>query len=283
MYKDQSRRMQHGSLLRLSQPSPRPDARLMNESSSTTITNDELEHFSFEYDTAESLLVDLVPVIETLASEGIRKPQDISRRLNADGWNTACGEPWTPRLVAFLLQFMFEPARIAQRKAKIEQSSSQREPDKAELHDSEIHNLGTVDGNLTSWRSPKGKETAGGGSNRNSEDCPGSKQQPRSAQNSGSGPAALWTLGGAPMSPRAIAQKAAAGRGMIADDWISEAIIAHARVDLVDEPSNDEKSSEPAPVGPEIAAILTELQARVAKLEAESQISPIARLFGRKR
>lgn len=36
-----------------------------------------------------------------------RKPVDVSARLNGEGYKTADGAAWTPRLVSFLLAFMF--------------------------------------------------------------------------------------------------------------------------------------------------------------------------------
>jgi hypothetical protein len=49
----------------------------------------------------------LEPVVKFYAREHTRKPVDVSRRLNAEGYRTASGELWTPRLARFLLALMF--------------------------------------------------------------------------------------------------------------------------------------------------------------------------------
>ncbi|TPK87010.1 hypothetical protein FJ936_06585 [Mesorhizobium sp. B2-4-13] len=49
----------------------------------------------------------LGPVVKSYARSGIRKPRDVVVHLNKDGYKTAAGAPWTPRLVHFLLALVF--------------------------------------------------------------------------------------------------------------------------------------------------------------------------------
>jgi hypothetical protein len=64
-------------------------------------------HFSSDTVGLGELLAKLLPVVKAYARAQIRKPVDVSPRLNAEGYMTAEGVPWTPRLVHFLLALMF--------------------------------------------------------------------------------------------------------------------------------------------------------------------------------
>ncbi len=63
-------------------------------------------------------MADLLPVVRGFAKAGFRKPDDVSRLLNKNGWKTACGEPWSPRLTAFLLTYLFSGEGKATAKAR---------------------------------------------------------------------------------------------------------------------------------------------------------------------
>lgn len=57
------------------------------------------------------LFAKLGPVVKAYARDQTRKPVDVSRRLNAEGYKTAEGAAWTPRLVHFLLALMFNDSK----------------------------------------------------------------------------------------------------------------------------------------------------------------------------
>jgi hypothetical protein len=67
----------------------------------------EMVHFRFGATSPEVLSKRLSPQIRDFARSGIRKPADVSRALNAAQVRTACGDKWTPRLVAMLLHLIF--------------------------------------------------------------------------------------------------------------------------------------------------------------------------------
>jgi hypothetical protein len=96
------------------------------EKSGYDMTKAEMVHFDNKRVALADLFRKLEPVIKKYAREGTRKPKDVTLRLNADGFRTADGAKWTPRLVYFLLALMFndtpspknhEPETAAQKRA----------------------------------------------------------------------------------------------------------------------------------------------------------------------
>jgi len=71
------------------------------------LTEPEAKHFHSKLISVAKLCERLQPVVKRYAREGTRKPRDVSVRLNFDGFRTAVGEKWTPRLTYFLLGLIF--------------------------------------------------------------------------------------------------------------------------------------------------------------------------------
>jgi hypothetical protein len=71
------------------------------------LTESEMVHFNSDAVGLGALFAKLEPVVKAYARAQTRKPVDVSLRLNAEGYKTAAGGPWTPRLVHFLLALMF--------------------------------------------------------------------------------------------------------------------------------------------------------------------------------
>ncbi len=71
------------------------------------MTEAEMGHFNSDAMGLGELFAKLEPIVKTYAREYTRKPPDVARRLNAEGYRTAIGAQWTPRLVGFLLALMF--------------------------------------------------------------------------------------------------------------------------------------------------------------------------------
>jgi hypothetical protein len=71
------------------------------------LTEAEMVHFNSAAVGLVKLFAKLEPVVKDYAREQTRKPVDVSLRLNVEGYKTAAGVPWTPRLVYFLLALMF--------------------------------------------------------------------------------------------------------------------------------------------------------------------------------
>jgi len=93
-----------------SQPKSRrliPAFRTNERDSREPMTAAEMAHFNSEKVGLGELFARLEPVVKAYAREHTRKPPDVARRLNADGYRTADGAAWTPRLVRFLLALMF--------------------------------------------------------------------------------------------------------------------------------------------------------------------------------
>jgi hypothetical protein len=67
----------------------------------------EMVHFNSDAVGLGPLFAKLEPVVKAYARDQTRKPVDVSLRLNAEGYTTAAGAAWTPRLVHFLLALMF--------------------------------------------------------------------------------------------------------------------------------------------------------------------------------
>lgn len=96
-------------------PSPRVQRPALTQRSprkKAVIAKNELVHFTFGGRSKARMLDDLEPLVWQLAKSGYRKPGDVARLLNRQGVNTACGEPWTPRLAQFLLEDLFERDRL---------------------------------------------------------------------------------------------------------------------------------------------------------------------------
>ncbi len=77
------------------------------------MTKAEMAHFDNKKVTLADLFGKLEPVVKSYAREGTRKPRDVANRLNAHGYRTALGSKWTPRLVYFLLNLMFNDKPIS--------------------------------------------------------------------------------------------------------------------------------------------------------------------------
>jgi hypothetical protein len=71
------------------------------------MTEAEMVHFNSDTVGLGPLFAKLEPVVKAYARDQTRKPVDVSLRLNAEGYTTAAGAAWTPRLVHFLLALMF--------------------------------------------------------------------------------------------------------------------------------------------------------------------------------
>jgi hypothetical protein len=71
------------------------------------MTEAEMVHFNSDAVGLGQLFAKLEPIVKAYARDQTRKPVDVSRRLNAEGYKAADGALWTPRLVHFLLALMF--------------------------------------------------------------------------------------------------------------------------------------------------------------------------------
>jgi hypothetical protein len=79
--------------------------------SRSPMTEAEMTHFNSDAVGLGELFAKLEPVVKAHARAQTRKPVDVSLRLNAEGYKTAAGAPWTPRLVHFLLALMFNDSK----------------------------------------------------------------------------------------------------------------------------------------------------------------------------
>jgi hypothetical protein len=91
---------------------PKPPARTYD------ITRAEMGHFHSKKTTVQQICDKLMPVVRAYARAGIRKPRQVSERLNMDGHRTVQGARWTPRLTYFLLGLIFMPNRESTGNAK---------------------------------------------------------------------------------------------------------------------------------------------------------------------
>ncbi len=82
------------------------------------MTEAEMVHFNSDVVGLGPLFAKLEPVVKVYARDQTRKPVDVSLRLNAEGYTTAAGAAWTPRLVHFLLALMFNDPK-ADRKPEV--------------------------------------------------------------------------------------------------------------------------------------------------------------------
>lgn len=80
-------------------------------SSKYDMTKAEMVHYHSKKISVADFCDRLEPIVKGYARAGTRKPRDVAVRLNADGYRTANGSRWTPRLTHFLLGLIFlEPA-----------------------------------------------------------------------------------------------------------------------------------------------------------------------------
>lgn len=111
----------------------------------------------------------------------------------------------------------------------------------------------------------------------------------RGAANSSDAADARWTVRGVPVNVRSMAIKAAADRGATVGDWLAEAIVAHARADPAKVSADDamaqadgKTTAVAVPIPQDLMSLLTDVQTRLAKVEAESSKPLLVRLFGRR-
>nr|CAD6602630.1 hypothetical protein RFYW14_01175 [Pseudorhizobium flavum] len=74
------------------------------------MTEAEMKHFDNKHVPFAKLFSKLEPAIKSYAREGTRKPKHVAVRLTSEGFRTADGAKWTPRLVYLLLALMFNEA-----------------------------------------------------------------------------------------------------------------------------------------------------------------------------
>lgn len=101
--KGKVRSMQRGALVRPSRE--RDDGKYPGLK--IQMTKGEYPNFEFGQQTLDVTINRLQPLVRSYAKAGFRKPVDVARLLNKAGEKTACGQPWSPRLVALLLSRMF--------------------------------------------------------------------------------------------------------------------------------------------------------------------------------
>ena len=117
----------------------------------------------------------------------------------------------------------------------------------------------------------------------------GRPRKARGAANSSDAADARWTVRGVPMNVRTMAVKASENRDMTVGDWLAEAVVAYARSAKVEVSADasgvsaDGGANLPAiPMGDELVKVLTDIQTRLGKMEAERQKPLLNRLFGRR-
>lgn len=104
MFKARSRSMQRGTQVRDGDSSGPVSA---YEGIVPIFSTADEPHFEHGSISREVLAVRLQPAVVSLAKNGFRKPAEVAPLLNRFGFTTACGAPWTPRLVWFLLKEIF--------------------------------------------------------------------------------------------------------------------------------------------------------------------------------
>jgi hypothetical protein len=116
MYKAKSEAMKRGAMKRERTPLTAEERKLFKKT--TSLSQQELGHFSFGAVTQDVLLERLAPHVRGFADAGFGSPSAVARMLNKNGLKTACGELWNPQLAWFLLGFLHERRkRLAQEKA----------------------------------------------------------------------------------------------------------------------------------------------------------------------
>ena len=116
----------------------------------------------------------------------------------------------------------------------------------------------------------------------------GRPKKARGAANSSDAADARWTVRGVPINVRAMVIKASENKGMTVGDWLTEAIVAYARSDKKDisadhgDVSADGGVNVPAiPISKELETVLSDIQTRLGKMEAERRKPLLERIFGR--
>lgn len=74
------------------------------------ITQAEIAHFHSVKTSVVDMCDKFDPIVKSYARTGTRKPRDVAVRLNSEGYRTATGAHWTPRLSHFLLGLIFTEA-----------------------------------------------------------------------------------------------------------------------------------------------------------------------------
>lgn len=117
----------------------------------------------------------------------------------------------------------------------------------------------------------------------------GRPRKARGAATSSDTADARWTVRGVPTNVRSMAVKASETRGMTVGDWLAEAVVAYARSDKsgvsadANTVSADGSANVPSiPLSGELKDLLTEIQARLAAVEAAKPKPLISRIFGRR-
>ena len=71
------------------------------------MTQAEAAHFHSAKTSVADMCDKFGPIVKSYARTGTRKPRDVAVRLNGEGYRTATGAHWTPRLSHFLLGLIF--------------------------------------------------------------------------------------------------------------------------------------------------------------------------------
>lgn len=93
----------------------------------------------------------------------------------------------------------------------------------------------------------------------------------RGAPNSSDAADARWTVRGVSPNVRNMALKAAAGRGMTAGDWLSEAIVAFARGAAKNGVSSDNGNLPAVPLQDDLAKLVDTLRSAIADVKAQNE------------
>lgn len=97
------------------------------KSSTQKSIKDDKKHFQLDAMSINEFCDQFVKIVRTFAQEGTRKPHDVALRLNHDGYRTACGSEWTPRLAHLLLNQIFN----SKNKTKQPEETNKQEERKA--------------------------------------------------------------------------------------------------------------------------------------------------------
>ncbi|MBR0679448.1 hypothetical protein GXW74_03030 [Roseomonas eburnea] len=104
MLKSKSKSMQRGTYYNDEEKISKQE---FYESTQQTLSKSEIDHFQFGDTKRVEFLNKMRPHIQQLSRIRIRKPAEVAKNLNRKRLFTACGQEWSPRLVAFLLSFLF--------------------------------------------------------------------------------------------------------------------------------------------------------------------------------
>lgn len=106
MYKSKSKAMQRGVNKRGN--SKKPGEGEEYQKHPPIMAKSERMHFGVDSDSRKVFIERMRPKIRLLAKSGFRKPADVSKVLNKQKVYTEIGEKWSPRLVWFLLKFLYQ-------------------------------------------------------------------------------------------------------------------------------------------------------------------------------